>query len=179
MVIISARYDKTKQIDHAIKAIVTAHERVAGIHLEIWGGGNDTVRNELQQLIDSNQANDYIALKGVADNQYMKQRLAEAQLHVLVSKNEGLPMVFFEAQLGKTPSISYDIDYGPDEIITNRVNGDLIAANDESYLAARIVELFESSGILAHYAENSSQTLIKFSEDTIWQKWEKLIEQVF
>lgn len=179
LVIISARYDKTKQIDHAIKAIVTAHERVAGIHLEIWGGGNDTVRNELQQLIDSNHANDYITLKGIADNQYMKQRLAEAQLHVLVSKNEGLPMVFFESQLGKTPSISYDIDYGPDEIITNRVNGDLIAANDVSYLAARMVELFESPGILAHYAENSSQTLIKFSEDTIWQKWEKLIEQVF
>jgi poly(glycerol-phosphate) alpha-glucosyltransferase len=179
LVIISARYDKTKQIDHAIKAVVTAHNRVKKIHLEIWGGGSDTVRKELQQLIDTNHANEYIQLKGITDNQHMKERLAQAQLHVLVSKNEGLPMVFFEAQMGKTPSISYDIDYGPDEIITNRINGDLIAANDVTYLASRMIELFENEGTLAYYAENSNQSLIKFSEDTIWQKWEKLIKQVF
>lgn len=179
LVVISARFDKTKQIDHAIKAVVTAHERIKAIHLEIWGGGSDTIRTELQQLIDKNNANQYIELKGITNNQHMKKRFAEAQLHILVSKNEGLPMVFFEAQLGKTPSISYDIDYGPDEIINNRVNGDLIAANDVTYLASRMTELFENPGTLSHYAENSKQTLIKFSENTIWHKWEKLMKRVF
>lgn len=179
LVIISARYDKTKQIDHAIKAVVAAHDRAKNIHLEVWGGGNDGVRQELQQLIDTNHANDYIQLKGITDNQHMKRRLADAQLHVLVSKNEGLPMVFFEAQLGKTPSISYDIDYGPDEIIINKVNGDLIAANDVSYLSSRMVELFNDPGTLMHYAEKSSQTLERFSQNTIWKKWEALIKQVF
>ena len=179
LVIISARYDKTKQIDHAIKAVITAHERTPNIHLEIWGGGNDNVQKELQQIIDTHKANEYIKLMGITDNQHMKYRFAQAQLHVLVSKNEGLPMVFFEAQLGKTPSISYDIDYGPSEIITNRVNGDLIATNDITYLSSRMIELFQNSGTLEHYSENSSQTLIKFCEEAIWQKWENLIKQVF
>jgi len=179
LVIISARYDKTKQIDHAIKAVITAHKRTPNIHLEIWGGGNDNVRKELQEIIDKHQANEYIKLMGITDNQHMKHRIANAQLHVLVSKNEGLPMVFFEAQLGKTPSISYDIDYGPDEIITNRVNGDLIAANDITYLSSRMIELFQNPGTLEHYSENSNQTLVKFREEAIWQKWENLIKQVF
>ncbi|MGR8822840.1 glycosyltransferase [Leuconostoc citreum] len=179
LVIISARLESVKQIDHAIKAIVTAHNRVPKIHLEIWGSGSQ--QNQLSELIKSYQAEDYIFLKGTLNNTNMKKRLSEAQLHLLTSKNEGLPMVLFEAQLGQTPSICYDIDYGPDAIITNRINGDLIAPNDIKYLAMRIEELFkdEKQGTLRQYSFNTHSTIDKYSESNVWSLWENLIERTF
>jgi len=90
-------------------------------------------------------------------------------------------MVLFEAQLGQTPSICYDIDYGPDDMITNRVNGDLIAPNDKKYLAMRIEELFNEPnyGILRHYGLNSKYTMKRYSEETVWQLWRDVMEKVF
>lgn len=179
LIVVSARLDAVKQIDHAITAVAFAHQRVPKIHLEIWGGGSD--RDKLQSLIDLKNAQSFIQLKGVANNQRMKERMAQAQLHLLTSKNEGLPMVLFEAQLGQTPSICYDIDYGPDDMITNRVNGDLIAPNDKKYLAMRIEELFNEPnyGILRHYGLNSKYTMKRYSEETVWQLWRDVMEKVF
>lgn len=179
LVIISARLDKVKQIDQAIKAVTFAHKRVSKIHLEIWGSGPE--KHVLEQLIKQQNAEDYIFIKGTLDNASMKKRMAQAQLHLLTSRNEGLPMVLFEAQLGQTPSICYDIDYGPDAIINNRINGDLIAPNDTKYLAMRLEELFKdpSQGTLRQYAFNTRQTLDKYSESSIWSLWKNLVEQAF
>ncbi|ADG41119.1 putative glycosyl transferase [Leuconostoc kimchii IMSNU 11154] len=179
LVIISARLDAVKQIDQAISAVIFAHKRVPKIHLEIWGNGSE--RETLEQLIEQHNAGDYIFLKGTLDNVSMKKRISESQLHLLTSKNEGLPMVLFEAQLGQTPSICYDIDYGPDAIINNRINGDLIAPNDTKYLAMRLEELFkdEKQGTLRQYAFNTRATLDKYSESSIWSLWESLIKQAF
>ena len=179
LIIISARLDRVKQIDHAIIAVKFAHQRNSKIHLEIWGGGVE--RESLQKLINLNNAQSYIQLKGITNNQQMKQRIAQAQLHLLTSKHEGLPMVLFEAQMGQTPSICYDIDYGPDDMIINRINGDLIAPNDKKYLAMRIEELFSEpeQGTLRYYALNSKKNMEKYSEDKIWQLWEKLMERNF
>ena len=179
LVIISARLDKVKQIDQAIKSVIFAHRRVPKIHLEIWGSGPE--KKELEKIIQQEDAEDYIFLKGSLDNKSMKKRLSEAQLHLLTSKNEGLPMVLFESQLGQTPSICYDIDYGPDAIIINRVNGDLIAANDTKYLAMRLEDLFkdDEQGILRHYAFNTRATIDKYNESSIWLLWKNLMEQTF
>lgn len=179
LVIISARLEKTKQIDQAIKAIVFAHKRVPKIHLEIWGSGPE--KNILENMIKHYHAEKYIYLKGTTSNSNMKKRLAIAQLHLLTSKNEGLPMVLFEAQMGKTPSICYDIDYGPDAIIINRINGDLLAPGDTKYLSMRLEELFDdqTQGTLRQYAFNTRKTLEKYSEQHIWFMWEKLIERSF
>ena len=179
LVIISARLDKVKQIDQAIIAVTFAHKRVPKIHLEIWGSGPE--RETLEKLIQQQNAEDYIFLKGTLDNVSMKKRMSDAQLHLLTSKNEGLPMVLFEAQMGQTPSICYDIDYGPDAIINNRINGDLIAPNDTKYLAMRLEELFKDpeQGTLRQYAFNTRTTLDKYSESSIWSLWEKLMEQAF
>lgn len=179
LIVVSARLDSVKQIDHVIVATIYAHQRSPKIHLEIWGGGPE--KDKLQKLIDENKATSFIQLKGVTNHQNMQERFVQAQLHVLTSKHEGLPMVLFEAQLGQAPSICYDIDYGPDDMITNRVNGDLVAANDQKYLAMRIEELFNEpeQGTLQYYALNSQNTIMKYSEETVWQLWQNLMEKIF
>lgn len=132
-------------------------------------------------MIKHYHAEKYIYLRGTISNSNMKKRLAAAQLHLLTSKNEGLPMVLFEAQMGKTPSICYDIDYGPDAIIINRINGDLLAPDDTKYLSMRLEELFndQTQGTLRQYAFNTRKTLEKYSKQRIWFMWEKLIERSF
>ncbi|GMA70332.1 glycosyltransferase [Leuconostoc litchii] len=178
LVIVSARLDQTKQVDHAIKAIIFARQSIPSIHLEIWGQGAE--KTKLQALIDKENAQEFVKLKGFTDNEKMKKRMSDAKLHLLTSVHEGLPMVLFEAQIGKTPSICYDIDYGPDDIIENRVNGELITANDVKYLSIRIVELFKNKeDTLQKYSVNSQHAIKKYSDRNVWHLWEKLLEKIY
>ena len=81
-----------------------------------------------------------------------------AWLEALTSQYEGFAMALLEAQEHGCPAVSYDIDYGPNEIITNNYNGRLIQAGDKTALFDTLDLLLSYPSMIEEYSKNANQS---------------------
>ena len=65
------------------------------------------------------------------------------------------------------------------EIITNGVEGFLIACYDKEKMADRISELIENKELRIHMSNNSRCNLDKFDKRRILSKWESIIDNIW
>lgn len=100
-----------------------------------------------------------------------------ASMFVMTSRMEGLPMVLLEAKAFKSPIISFDIQNGPSEIVSDGINGYLIQSYDVDKMANKICELIESPSKRTELSQNSVINIEKFNENKILEKWNKLIDE--
>ena len=82
---------------------------------------NYATANSLKRLVKDRHAGDYVLLS--RDQEDLTYVYETAQLEVLTSSYEGFVMALLEAQGHGCPAVSYDINYGPAEIIDDRVSG--------------------------------------------------------
>ena len=61
----ASRLDPRKRLDLAIRAVALAHEKEPNLHFDIYGKGGE--QENLQDLIDTLGAGDFIQLRGHAD----------------------------------------------------------------------------------------------------------------
>ena len=134
--LVVARLVDLKQIDHAIEAVALAKATRPSITLDIAGTGAE--QEPLQHLIDERELSDDVRLLGHINN--VTQRLSAASFSLLTSKFEGLGLAIIESMAAGCIPITYDIKYGPAEIITHGVNGYIVPAGDTDALATRINE---------------------------------------
>ena len=62
----------------------------------------------------------------------------------MTSRREGFPMVLLEAMSVGLPVIAYDCPTGPRDIITDGVDGYIVADGDTESLAASLAELMDA-----------------------------------
>lgn len=95
-------------------------------HLYFLGTG--PLELKLQEKIKEYQLEEYVTLKGWCSNvySYMKQ----AALLVNTSSYEAFPMILIEALACNCKIVSFDITYGPNEILTNDLSCYLAQNND-------------------------------------------------
>ena len=68
----------------------------------------------------------------------MSQEYNNAYLSIVTSNMEGFSLALLEGQSFGVPTISYDIKYGPNELVKNEVNGYLIPKNNEEILLQKV-----------------------------------------
>ena len=116
--------------------------------LWLWGCRNGA---KLKDLVKKLQAENYILFGG------FKQDLTDvynnAWLEALTSQYERFAMSLLEAQEHGCPAVSYDINYGPNEIITNNYNGRLIQAGDETALFDTMDLLLSHPSMIEEYSK--------------------------
>lgn len=93
-----------------------------------------------------------------------------ADLFVLTSKMEGLPLVLLEAMAAKTPVISTGVG-GIPELIKNDYNGYIVPFDSEK-IAQTILDFFSDNQKVINIPENAYNTILKNYE------WKKIAEQV-
>lgn len=134
--LVVARLVDLKQIDHAINAVATAKTIHPDITLDIAGTGAE--QELLQNHIEVRDLTNDVRLLGHVNN--VTDRLSKASFSLLTSKFEGLGLAILESMATGCVPITYDIKYGPAEIITNGVNGYVVPADDTDALASKISE---------------------------------------
>lgn len=97
---------------------------------------------------------------------------------VLTSYREGLPLVLLEASACGLPMVSFDVMTGPNEIITDGVNGYLIKPYDCDQMAKCINELIADKEIRKRLSQGTTICLEKFSYDKILKEWEAILEKL-
>ncbi|WP_309064639.1 glycosyltransferase [Microbacterium sp.] len=131
LVVSMARLAPGKRIDHSIRAFLAAD--VDGAVLEIWGDGPD--RDRLAALLAETDAADRVRLMGATDDPAAVLRRATVMVTSTAFEGQGLSIV--EALATGCPVISYDVRYGPGDILRGG-GGVLVPSGDEQALAAAL-----------------------------------------
>jgi len=128
LVVVLGRLAPGKRIDHSIRAFVAAD--VAGSRMEIWGGGAE--HDALQTLIDDLGVGSRVMLAGHTDSP--GRVLERASVVVTSTAFEGQGLSILEALLHDVPVVSYDVRYGPGDLLAGG-GGILVPDGDEAALA--------------------------------------------
>lgn len=106
------------------------------------------------------------------------QLLSMAEIFILCSRAEGMPMALLEAMSQGVPCISYDCPSGPSDIITHRSNGLLIPDQDKMEMIAGLSELITNEELRTKFRLNAPLALEQFSLKSVGNKWEVLLQSI-
>ena len=103
-----------------------------------------------------------------------KQILEEykkAAMYVMTSRTEGFGLVLTEAKSCNLPTLAYDIDFGPREIIEDGVSGYLVKAYDSDVMAEKICELIENEEKRVLFSKRAKDNCGKFTRNSFINQW--------
>ena len=152
-----ARYHAEKNIDLAILAFRKVVDKVPDAKLEIYGDGPDV--NRLKSLIEEHNLKNNVFLKGYLNK--VENAFSKSLASLLTSKYEGFSLVILESMACSTPVISFDMLYGPKDIIINEVNGILIPNSDTDLLAEKVIWLLENPTVAKDMGLNGKKYVLE------------------
>jgi glycosyltransferase involved in cell wall biosynthesis len=93
------------------------------IHLTLLGSGSQLAY--LEEFVNKNNLSRHVSFEGSVDNSIVYKYLKQANIYILMSNNEGLPISIIEAMRSSLPIISTNIA-GIPELVRNNFNGVLL-----------------------------------------------------
>lgn len=174
-VVIISRFSKIKNIHHTIQAFRNVVKAVPDASLEIWGQGDE--ESHYKQLIKDYRLKDNVKIKGYTE--YPEKIYHSAALSVVTSKAEGFSLSVMESMVNNTPVVSYDLRYGPSDMIENGVNGFLIEKNDIETLSEKIIYMLQHPDETQQMGEAAGETMnTKFNKETYQDAWFSLVQEL-
>ncbi|MBQ4128751.1 MAG: glycosyltransferase family 4 protein [Ruminococcus sp.] len=102
----------------------------------------------------------------------------KAAMYIMTSRTEGFGLVLTEAKSCNLPTLAFDIDFGPREIIENEVSGYLVKDFNINVMAERICELIEKPDLRKQFSMKAKDNCDKFSLDQFVMKWDKILSSI-
>ncbi len=119
---------------------------------------------------------DRVEFPGFLENPYPV--LAAAAVFALPSRYEGFPNALVEAMALGLPCVAARCPTGPEEIITDGVDGLLVPMEDPDALAAAIGRLLADPALQARLGEAAARRARDFDLPVVVQRFEALFEEV-
>ncbi len=165
--------NKRKQIAHAIKAMTRVGRiGLRRVTLDVWGHG--PYQERLQEAIDKSEAP--VTLRGYSETAW--REFDRASFSLLTSNNEAFGLVLVESMGHGCIPISYDMPYGPADIITHGVDGFLVAPDDIAGLATEIRRLARAKpSELAPIRTAAWRRALEFNDENVTSAWAAVMEQ--
>jgi glycosyltransferase involved in cell wall biosynthesis len=116
---------------------------------------------EAEALIESLNLKDNVSLTGWLDSQQRNQLLEQADIFVLPSYNEGLPLALLEAMAWSLSVITTPVG-GIPEVITDQVNGLLIQPGDIEGLSLALSKLISNAELRNTLGEHARKSVQPF-----------------
>lgn len=174
-----ARLTAVKRLDQLIETVILLHQKYPAVDLKIYGfddsWNNYATSNHLKKIVKNKNAQDYVHFCGFYHD--LTKVYETADIEVLTSSYEGFAMALLEAQGHACPAVSYDINYGPAEIIADNKSGRLLPSGDTSSLYRTLESLLTDRDKLARYSANAQAAAAKFSFANIRKAWQQFLQQ--
>ena len=174
LVIMMARLDYQKQVDHAIEAFARVHAKLPQARLEIYGTGPDL--GPLRQLIADLGLRKVVTLMGFTRQPGLAYQ--RASLCMMTSRFEGAPLTLLEAMGYGCPVVSYDLRYGPADVITDGVDGFLVPFGDRRAMGERIAALLPDRPLLEAASQAAVRRVVDFDEEHFAARWAALFNEL-
>lgn len=126
-----------KQIEDALNAVAKLRPQMAGLHLDIVGGG--WWRQRLVDYARLLGVSDAVTFHGHVDDVTKHQVLQRSWVHVLPSRKEGWGLAVIEAAQHGVPTVGYRSSGGLTDSIVDGVTGLLV--NDHDELVVRLEQV--------------------------------------
>lgn len=171
--VIVGRYASIKNLPHIIEAFKLVVQAIPDAKLEFWGSG--TEKEKLQTLVEYSNLSQNIKIHGYSKEP--SKVYQSALFSVLTSKTEGFSLSVLESMSNSTPVISYDIKYGPSEMIDHEVNGLLIEKDNITDLANGMISLFKNpKKAIKMGKEALNKVEKKYSQEVYEHHWKDVVE---
>ncbi len=166
------RLNRQKGFDRLIKAYSNLDQK--DWKLAIIGEGSE--RNNLEKLIFDLNLEDYISMPGRTKS--IEKWYKKSSIFVLSSRIEGFPNVLCEAMAYGCACVSFDCIAGPNEIITDKVDGYLVKNGDINALAEKMDFLINNPEDRRRIGKEAMKIRDRLNIDSIMSKWDKIIKNI-
>jgi len=168
-----ARFSPEKKHELAIEIFKKVIEKRPDTELHFYGYGNLEVENKVKGLINEFNLKEKCIVHEFDQN--VDAIYQNASLSILTSDTEGFCMGILESLSNGCPVISFNIKYGPSELIKDGINGYLIPPFNLDEFSEKIVEILDNEALHASLISSAPKTVENFSHKNIANKWASII----
>ncbi len=164
------RLKRYKGIAFAIQALALARRQRPDLRFEIAGTGDH--RPELEQLASSLGLSRAVAFHGFVSEERKIDLMRSAWANIFPSPKEGWGITVIEAAACGTPSLASNSP-GLRDSVCHGETGFLVPHGDIAALAARMIEVADSSNLVGRLGHRARQ----FAEGLTWDRTARATEQ--
>lgn len=155
------RLDVEKDYLNMLQALMLLdNESIKKLKVLIAGEGDNRYKNELLTYIEKNHLSDIVEFVGVKTN--IPEFLYKADIFLMSSSFEGLPIALIEAAVVGLPCIVTDVG-GCAEIIAKSNNGVAVPPQSPQAIADEIARLISDETLIEQYSINALANAHKYS----------------
>ncbi|MEA4957108.1 Glycosyltransferase Gtf1 [bioreactor metagenome] len=177
------RISPEKNVLEAIDIFYKVLKEKPNAIFEIYGRASKELPSEVKELkklkkhIKKLNMEKNVFIKGYVKD--VNKAMEESLLTILTSKREGFGMVIIESMYNATPVVSYDINYGPRDIIDHGFDGYLVEKNNQDEMAKYIIELLNNPEKAKNMGKNAREKVSKkYTSEIIFPQWKELFESL-
>ena len=160
-IVMVGRLAAAKDYLNMLKALTLLEESVRQqISVSIAGEGEKEYKDNLVKYIKKHDLGNVVHLVGLINN--IPKFLYDADLFVMSSSNEGLPIALTEATISGLPCIVTDVG-GCSEIIKRSNNGTVVEPRNPQALADAINSLVKDKSLIEQMSKNAVDSVDEYS----------------
>ncbi len=164
-----------KGFQRVVKALPKVRE-LTNVPFEVEVVGTGEYQNELDSLASSLGVSDLIRYVGTVPYDQLEKSYQYADIFVLTSLSEGMPVVVLEAMGCGLPVLASDVG-GNNEIVREGENGYLIDGDDTDKLARDLSRLIDDPELRQRMGEASREISLQYDWSEIMQRYNDLYSQ--
>lgn len=173
-VVTIGRYAYQKGYDLLLQAWAEVEKQYLDWTLDIYGMGDQT--GYCQLMTDMGVDVYRCHLNGPVED--VTKVYQNSSIFVLSSRFEGFGLVLVEAMACGLPVVSFDCPAGPDEIITDGVDGILVPSGDVHVMAEKLMALMADEELRKRLGQQARRSAKRYDMKTIASQWTTLFEKV-
>ncbi len=161
----AGRIAEQKNYPVMIEAFRIAHQKRPDLRLSIYGTGNESYMEQMQQMIDEHGLTSAVTMHGRTTD--MLSVLHQADAFLMTSDFEGMPNALAEAMAVGLPCISTNCRTGPRDLIDPGENGFLVPVGDAEQIAGAILQLAGTDSVRAEeIGRKARKKVLKLCSET-------------
>ncbi|MFF5790485.1 glycosyltransferase [Paeniglutamicibacter sp. NPDC012692] len=161
------RFTKGKNVSEAIEIVHGVASGGTPVRLDLLGEGEQ--HKELAELVRRLGMEDLVRFRGHLET--VEDELATARVLLLCSKFEGQSLALLEAQAAGCVPVSYDVDFGPRDVIQQDTTGFLIPFQDREAAVRAMTRLLTDDALCEEMSRNAFNLAKNYTSDEIFGQW--------
>lgn len=166
-VLYAARYEKEKRHELLFQAFAIACKRVPVAELHTYGTGSEHQR--LQDWVVERNLQDRIHVHAASSS--VGELCTKAWCGVLTSVEESFSLFTLECLAHSCPVVSFDINYGPRELLNGEQGGFLITDGDVPAFAEALVKLLSDPALASEKSRGAQTAAQRFEPKKVTELW--------